>query len=51
MRRARRNARPVRKTGEKRETYEEELLLALDEGLVSHAEAAALREEALRLSR
>ncbi|WP_426753591.1 protein kinase domain-containing protein [Myxococcus sp. Y35] len=33
------------------ETYEEELLLAMDEGLLSGEEAAALREEALRLRR
>ncbi len=31
--------------------YEEELLLALDAGLLSHEEAATLREEALRLAR
>lgn len=37
--------------GRKTELYEEELLLALDEGLLSHEEAAALREEALRLER
>ncbi|MCP3166771.1 serine/threonine-protein kinase [Myxococcus qinghaiensis] len=37
--------------GKKQETYEEELLLALDEGLVSTEEAAALREEALNLGR
>nr|WP_216622683.1 serine/threonine-protein kinase [Corallococcus exercitus] len=33
------------------EVYEEEVLLALDEGLLSSDEAAALREEALRLHR
>ncbi|NBD07371.1 protein kinase [Corallococcus sp. c25j21] len=33
------------------ESYEEEVLLALDEGLLSSDEAAALREEALRLHR
>ncbi|GHG81883.1 hypothetical protein GCM10012319_35550 [Comamonas sp. KCTC 72670] len=33
------------------ETYEEELLLAMDEGLLSGEEAEALREEALRLRR
>ncbi len=33
------------------ETYEEELLLAMDEGLLSGEEAAALREEAVRLRR
>jgi eukaryotic-like serine/threonine-protein kinase len=33
------------------ELYEEEVLLALDEGLLSSDEAAALREEALRLHR
>ncbi|WP_414641222.1 protein kinase domain-containing protein [Archangium sp.] len=38
-------------TGAKREAYEEELLLALDEGLLSHEEAEALREEALRRER
>ncbi|WNG61890.1 protein kinase [Archangium gephyra] len=43
--------RPVRNPGAKREAYEEELLLALDEGLLSHEEAEALREEALRLER
>ncbi|MFP2912875.1 serine/threonine-protein kinase, partial [Pyxidicoccus sp. 3LFB2] len=37
--------------GRKTEVYEEELLLALDEGLLSHEEAAALREDALRLER
>ncbi|WP_163999972.1 serine/threonine-protein kinase [Pyxidicoccus caerfyrddinensis] len=37
--------------GRENELLEEELLLALDEGLVSHEEAAALREEALRLER
>lgn len=37
--------------GARQERYEEELLLALDEGLISHEEAAALREEALRLER
>nr|WP_225937477.1 serine/threonine-protein kinase [Myxococcus sp. RHSTA-1-4] len=31
--------------------YDEELLLALDEGLISHEEAAPLREEALRRER
>src|SRR5690349_10497011 len=43
--------RSVRNPGAKREAYEEELLLALDEGLLSHEEAEALREEALRLER
>ncbi|MCP3140772.1 protein kinase domain-containing protein [Pyxidicoccus xibeiensis] len=38
-------------SGQKIERYEEELLLALDEGLLSHEELAALREEALRLDR
>jgi hypothetical protein len=38
-------------TGARHESYEEELLLALDEGLLSHEEAGALREEALRLER
>ncbi|MFP2963678.1 hypothetical protein ACLEPN_39610, partial [Myxococcus sp. 1LA] len=33
------------------ETYEEELLLAMDEGLLSGEEVAALREESLRLQR
>ncbi|HYO58059.1 protein kinase domain-containing protein [Archangium sp.] len=37
--------------GARDEAYEEELLLALDEGLLSHEEAEALREEALRLKR
>ncbi|MCE9672080.1 protein kinase [Myxococcus stipitatus] len=37
--------------GKKQETYEEELLLALDEGLISATESAALREEALGLGR
>ncbi|QSQ24587.1 protein kinase [Pyxidicoccus parkwayensis] len=37
--------------GRLNEVFEEELLLALDEGLVSHEEASALREEALRLER
>ncbi|MFP2927943.1 hypothetical protein ACLESO_22640, partial [Pyxidicoccus sp. 3LG] len=37
--------------GRKTEMYEEELLLALDEGLLSHEELAALRDEALRLER
>ncbi|HEX5749497.1 MAG TPA: protein kinase [Archangium sp.] len=41
----------VSSPGAKREAYEEELLLALDEGLLSHEEAGALREEALRLER
>ncbi|WNG41020.1 protein kinase [Archangium violaceum] len=38
-------------TGQKPEAYEEELLLALDAGLLSQEEAGALREEALRLER
>ncbi|MCY1082822.1 protein kinase [Archangium sp. miwbw1] len=38
-------------TGARHEAYEEELLLVLDEGLLSHEEAEALREEALRLER
>ena len=42
---------PVRNTGAKQESYEEELLLALDEGLLSHEETEAIREEALRLER
>ena len=37
--------------GRHQELYEEEVLLALDEGLLSSDEAAALREEALRLHR
>lgn len=37
--------------GRLNETYEEELLLAMDEGLLSGEEVAALREEALRLRR
>jgi predicted Ser/Thr protein kinase len=41
----------VHAVGRRNQTYEEELLLALDEGLVSHEEASALREEALRLER
>ncbi|PTL83446.1 serine/threonine-protein kinase [Vitiosangium sp. GDMCC 1.1324] len=41
----------MRTTGAKHEAYEEELLLALDEGLISQGEAGALREEALRLER
>jgi predicted Ser/Thr protein kinase len=41
----------VRTPGARNETYEEELLLALDEGLLSQEEAGALREEALRLER
>jgi tetratricopeptide (TPR) repeat protein/predicted Ser/Thr protein kinase len=42
---------PVRNTGAKQESYEEELLLALDEGLLSHEETEAIREEALRRER
>ncbi|MFL5353508.1 protein kinase domain-containing protein [Archangium sp.] len=42
---------PVSTPGARQERYEEELLLALDEGLISHEEAADLREEALRLER
>jgi tetratricopeptide (TPR) repeat protein/predicted Ser/Thr protein kinase len=41
----------VHAVGRKTELYEEELLLALDEGLISHQEAAPLREEALRRER
>ncbi|RKH36185.1 serine/threonine-protein kinase [Corallococcus praedator] len=37
--------------GRHQELYEEEVLLALDEGLLSSEEAAALREDALRLHR
>ncbi|MCP3100275.1 protein kinase [Myxococcus sp. K15C18031901] len=39
------------KAGKRQETYEEELLLALDEGLISAEESTALREEALGLGR
>ncbi|AKJ08342.1 serine/threonine protein kinase [Archangium gephyra] len=42
---------PVRNTGAMQEAYEEELLLALDEGLISHEETDAVREEALRRER
>ncbi|MBJ6759714.1 protein kinase [Myxococcaceae bacterium JPH2] len=42
---------PVRMAGRDAGTDEEELLLALDEGLLSQEEAAALRQEALRLAR
>ncbi|MBZ4413811.1 protein kinase [Myxococcus sp. MISCRS1] len=41
----------VDKAGKTQERYEEELLLALDYGLVSAQEATALREEALGLGR
>ncbi|QRK10426.1 protein kinase [Archangium violaceum] len=38
-------------TGTRPEVYDEELLLAVDEGLLSQEEAVALRAEALRLER